>query len=122
MLGPSTPGGSGQSLPGRIMMKRIVLMRMKIVLLLILMRLIMMKIVLMLIERCNHLMHKSTEEHIISTTENLHKFLKFRSDHCGHKNYSHKKKMMTTLTKKMEVKTRHIVESTRIEPFSLRIM
>ena len=85
-------------------MKTIVLMRMKIVLLLILMRLIMMgllmmmKIVLMLIERCNHLMHKSTEEHIISTTENLHKFLKFRSDHCGHKNYSHKKKM--------EVKTR----------------
>ena len=73
------------------MMKRIVLMMMKIVLLLILMWLIMMvmlmmmKIVLMLIEHCNHLMHKSTEEHIISTTENLHKFLKFRSDHCGHK-------------------------------------
>ena len=108
MPGPSTLGGSGLSLPGRSMMKKIVLFMLLLILMLMMMmmKIMMMKTVLMLIERCNHLMHKSTEEHIISTTENLHKFLKFRSDHCGHKNYSHKKKMMTTLTKKMEVKTR----------------
>ena len=34
------------------------------------------KILMKMIKSCGHLVHKSTEEHIISTTENLHNFPK----------------------------------------------